>query len=311
MTVTSGTIRAWRGVLWLGVVIVVSVAGSGLVLALDHAETDASRPELTARGDALVEPRLAAMSQGLSNLADATDALAKHGRDSLVHLRGQQTDLARSDLAAGDQVVAQLATLVAAVKDDRDDVLQGTSLNAIATANQDRIAQIDAALSTGATLPTSWASLAAAAPPPITVLEALAAHDTLVVQATTAGRVPDWATALQRLGEAATQLDRVKRTSAQLKANSLDVSTLDAWVLRLSDYDAALLKLYTLLQASGGVMTPEASVALDSVTRAQAALPPDTTGLTVIVSDIGGQKITQALLDIERARRAIGVAAGR
>jgi len=89
------------------------------------------------------------------------------------------------------------------------------------------------------------------------------------------------------------------------------VTTLDAWVLRLSDYDSALKKLYTLLQASGGVMTPDATVALENVTKAQAALPPNTTGLTVIVSDIGGGRITQALLEIERARRAIGVAAGR
>jgi molecular chaperone DnaK (HSP70) len=58
-------------------------------------------------------------------------------------------------------------------------------------------------------------------------------------------------------------------------------------------------------------MTPEATVALENVTKAQAALPPNTTGLTVIVSDIGGGRITQALLEIERARRAIGVAAGR
>jgi hypothetical protein len=311
MTGTPGAIRFWRGMLWLGVVIVVSVAGSGLVLALDHPETDASRPELTAKGDAIVGPRLAAMSQGLSDLADATDTLAKHGRDALVHLRGQQLDLVRSDLAAGDQVVAQLGTLVASVKAAREGALQGTTLNAIGTANRDRIAQIDAALAASATLPASWAGLASAAPPPIAVLEALAAHDVLVVQATTAGRVPDWLTALQRLSEAAVQLDRVTGMSAQLKANGLDVTTLDAWVLRLSDYDSALKKLYTLLQASGGVMTPEATVALENVTKTQAALPPNTTGLTVIVSDIGGGRITQALLEIERARRAIGVAAGR
>lgn len=311
MTGTSGAIRFWRGVLWLCVVIVVSIAGSGLVLALDHAETDAGRPELTAKGDALVGPRLAAMSPGLSALADATDALARHGRDALIHLRGQELDLVRSELAAGDQVVAQLGTFLASVRAARDSILQGTALNAIGTRNRDRIAQIDAALAAGSTLPTSWLTLAAAAPTPIGVLEALASHDALVVQATAAGRVPDWTTALQRLSEAAVRLDRVTRTSAQLKAKGLDVATLDAWILRLSDYDGALTKLYTLLQSSGGVMTPEASVAVENVRRTQAALPPNTTGLAVIVSDIGGQSITQALLEIERARKAIEVAAGR
>jgi hypothetical protein len=311
MTGTSGAMNFWRGVLWLGVVIIVSVAGSGLVLALDHPQTDAGRPELTARGDALAGPRLTAMMLALSDLADAADSLAKHGRDALGHLRGQQPDQVRSDLAAGDQVVAQLGSVVESIRSARAGVLEGTALDAIGVANQDRIAQIDAALVSEAGLPGSWAGLAAAAPPPIIVLQALAAHDALVVRATAAGRIPDWPTALQRLSEAAIQLDRVRRTSAQVSAKGLDVTTLDSWVLRLSDYDGALAKLYTLLEASKGIVTSEASVALENVRRAQAALPPDTTGLTVIVSDIGGQSITQALLDIERARRAIGVAAGR
>ncbi len=307
----SAASRFWRGILWLGVVIVVSISGSGLVLALDHPQTDSSRPELTAKGDALVEPRLAAMAPALSDLADAADALAGHGRDALVHLRGQQVDLVRSDLAAGDRVVAQLGTIVASVKAARDGLLEGTSPGGIGTSNKDRVAQIDAALSTSADMPTSWATLAAATPPPVAVLEALSAHDALVVQATRAGRTSDWPMALQRFSDAAAQLDRVRRISAQLKGKGLDVTTLDGWVLRLSDYDAAVTRLYTLLQASNGIITPQASLALDDVNRTQAALPPDTTGLSVIVSDIGGQSITQALLEIERARRAILVAAGR
>jgi hypothetical protein len=311
MTITSRAIRFWRGTLWLGVVVVVSVAASGLVLALDHPQTDAGRPELTARGDALAGPRLAAMAPALAQLAEAADALAKHGRDALAHLRGQQLDVVRSDLDAGDRVVAQLGALVETIKSARDGVLEDTNVSAIGTVNQDRIAQVDAALASGTGLATSWAGLAAAAPAPITVLEGLAAHDALVVQAAAAGRIPDWPTALQRLGEARKQLGRVTRTSVQLKARGFDVATLDAWVLRLSDYDSALAKLYTLLQASGGIITSEASVALENVKRTQAALPPDTTGLTVIVSDTGGQRITQALLEIERARRAIGLAAGR
>ncbi len=311
MTVKSGAIWAWRGILWLGVVIMVSISGSGLVLALDHAQTDSSRPELTAKGDALVGPRLAAMTPALSDVADAADTLAGHGRDALLHLRGQQLELVRSDLAAGDQVVARLGTLVASVRAARDGVLAGTTMGWIGTANQDRIAQIDAALSTSVAVPTSWATLTGAAPSPIAVLESLAAHDKLVVQATDAGRTSNWPMALQRLSDATTQLDRVRRTSAQLKAKGFDVTILDEWVLRLADYDSAVVKLYTLLQASRGIITSEAFVALENVRRTQAALPPDTTGLTVIVSDIGGQRITQALLEIELARRAIGVAAGR
>jgi hypothetical protein len=311
MSGTSTAARLGRGIFWLGVVLVISVAGSGLVLALDHPQTDAGRPELTARGDVIVGPRLVAMGPALSGLADAADALAKHGRDALIHLRGQQIDLARADLVAGDQVAGQVGTLAATVKAARDTLLDGTTRNPIGTANQDRIAQIDAALTAAVRIPGSWAGLAAAAPSPILVLESLAAHDVLVVQATDAARASDWSTALQRLTDATVPLGRASTISTQLKGRGFDVSTLDGWILRLSDYDAALAKLYTLLQASSGVMTGTSSAALVAVNRAQAALPPDTTGLTVIVSDIGGQRITQALLEIERARRAIGLAAGR
>jgi hypothetical protein len=311
MVWTSAAVGFWRGTLWLAVVVVISVAGSGLVVALDHPQTDAGRPELTAKGDALVTPRLAAMAPAASDLADAADALARNGRDALIHLRSQQVDLTRSDLAAGDEVIAALATLVSSAAAARDTLLEGTSLHSVGTADQDQIAQIDAAVAAAASLPTSWANLAAATPAPTAVLEALAAHDGLVVQATDAARTADWATALQRLVDAAEPVARVSGVSAQLKGKGFDVTTLDGWVLRLTDYDRALGTLYTLLEASKGVMTAEASAALENVNLAQAALPPSTDALSVIVSDIGGQRITEALLEIDRARRAIGLAAGR
>jgi hypothetical protein len=303
--------RFARGILWLGVVIAVSVAGSGLVLALDHPQTDAGRPELTARGDALVEPRLAAIAPSLSMLADAANGLAEDGRDALVHLRGQQVDLTRSDLAAGDAVIEKIAVLAPGLKAARDAILTGTSVDAIARGNADRVAQVSDAVDAMARLATSWTAVTAAAPAPIAVLDALAQHDKLVVEATDAARTPDWDTALLRLSDAATSLRRLEDTSAGLKAHGFDVTTLDGWVLRLSDFDGSLVKLYTLLQASNGAMTAEASAALDQVNLAKAALPPDNAGLSVIVSDIGGQRITEALLAIERARGAIEVATGR
>ena len=173
------------------------------------------------------------MAPAAAELADAADALATIGRNALVHLRGQQLDLARSEIAAGDRAVAGMATLVASVTAARRTLLDGTTLASINTTNQDRAAQIDAAITAAGGLPGSWARLAAAAPAPLTVLETLAAHDKLVVQATDAARTSDWTTALRRLSDAAGSAGRVAAISAQLKGKGLDVTTLDGWVARL------------------------------------------------------------------------------
>ena len=55
---------------WFLVLLIVSIAGAGLILSVDHAPTEEGRPELTARGHDLVAPRLAAMDVDLQQLAD-------------------------------------------------------------------------------------------------------------------------------------------------------------------------------------------------------------------------------------------------
>ena len=64
-----------------------AVAGAGLILTLDHPPTDEGRPELTARGHALVAPRLTALEPDLEALAVSGDAVASAGRDTLTRLR--------------------------------------------------------------------------------------------------------------------------------------------------------------------------------------------------------------------------------
>lgn len=290
---------------------IISIAGAGLVLALDHPQTDAGRPELTARGDAIIGPRLAALAPQDAALADAADGLAAHGRAALLDLRSQKTDAVRSDIAAGDQSLTDLGTAVAALTTSRNGLLDGTSLDRVSGANRDRVGAIDAAIAASALIPAGWQQIGDNAVLPVSVLESLSGHDAAVIAATTSARAADYTTALAHLGDAAAALASARHLSDLASGKGRDVSTLTGLILRSSDYDTALTRLYTLLQQSGGVMTPDASAALADVERAQTALPPDTSPLVVIASDLGGNTMTQGLIAIEGARDPIDRAAGR
>ncbi len=136
---------------------IVSIAGAGLVLSLDHAPTEEGRPELTARGHALVAPRLAAMDTEVQRLATAGDAMAAAGRDTLTRLRALDVADSEAALDAGDMAIdrrlgASRERLAAA----RATLLDGTSLTALPTSDRLRIGTIDAAIAAAGELPGYW-----------------------------------------------------------------------------------------------------------------------------------------------------------
>ncbi len=91
--------------LWFLVLLIVSVAGAGLILSVDHAPTEEGRPELTARGHAIVAPRLDAMDADLQQLAGTGDGIAAAGRDTFTRLRALDTARTQAALDAGDTAV--------------------------------------------------------------------------------------------------------------------------------------------------------------------------------------------------------------
>ena len=296
---------------WVAVIAILSFGGAGLIVTLDHAQTDAARPELTARGDAIVAPRLNALDPSIASLADSAAALAQHGRDALLHLQGSQLDQVKADLAAGDLALADARAAVESLKQMRATLLDGTSADYINAANQGRIAAVDAAITAADGLADAWGTVA---DPPVrtaTVLGTLAQHDALVIQATGAARASDFSTALARLSDAQTVLATARREADQAAGKGFETSTLVALIGRDADYDAALTMLYTLLRDSGGLMTDDAIAAKVAVDRAQAALPGNNSVLVVIVGDLGGDAMTSGLLAIERARDPINTAADR
>lgn len=303
--------RLGGGVAWLVFVVAVSVAGSGLTLALDHPQTDSGRPELTARGDAIVGPRLAAMAPQLADLAAATDAMGTQARNTYADVRSRDTATARADLPLGDAAAAAVTAAGAAVQASRATLLDGMSLTRINHANRAWVAAVDVALADVARVPPAWKRIADAAVLPISVVETLAHHDSSVLAATNQARTTDFAGATATLTDARADLDRARSLATQAANQGLDATTLNGLIDRATTYDEALLSLYTILVQNGGSMTPAAQTALDKVNGAEQALPKDNAFMTIIVSDMGGQAMTLGLIDLEQLRGEISAAANR
>jgi hypothetical protein len=71
----------------------------------------------------------------------------------------------------------------------------------------------------------------------------------------------------------------------------------------------ALVRLYTELQRSNGVLTREGRRALTQVEQAQKGLPLDTRALVVVMADIAQGGLNQAVISIENARGRLAAAA--
>ena len=302
---SAPTRRATMLAAWLGLILIVSIAGAGLILSLDHPPTDEGRPELTYRGHAIVAPRLATMDHDLQLLADAADGVAAAGRETLTRLRALDTVRVDQALTAG----AAAATDAAAVRDRllvaRATLLDGTGLTQLPTADRSRIAAIDSALIAVGELQSEWEQVALTASGPLDLLRSMAAHDASVVAATDAGVAGDWATALASLSEAQRLLVPAHAVRDQARKAGRDVSTLTDLLDRLDTYDSALTDLYASLQASNGTQTPASEALLEQVNAAQQSLPADQTAMVVIISDLAGPTITPVLLAIETARGAL------
>ena len=246
----------------------------------------------------------------MTELAAAVDGTAGAGRDVLTKLRRLDAAATSKAVDAGYADVALLAPSLATVTAGRATLLDGTTMDALPASDVARVAAIDAAVAAAAALPADWALVAASVDAPLTLLGLLDTHDQQVLTATDSGRAEQYADALVTLGAAGATLDRARAIATDAQKRGLDTTTLDGWIGQLAGYDAALSTLYAALEASGGVMTAEAQTDLAAVDAAQAALPADRTGLILIVTDLGGAPITDALLKIEAARGAVDAATG-
>jgi len=293
-----------RRLVWTVVLVLAALGGAGLAAAADRPPTDAARPELTWQADRLVAPRLAAMTSQLTAIEGELDALAQAGRAALTTLPTLEPAAIEAAVADGDEISLRLASELELLLDMRADQFEAIDDRRLSQANQQLLADLDAALTAVDTLDETWPEMAAAARRVTALLESLFRHDGLVFRATTAGRQADWARALELLDEASVPLAEANAIRDALTEQA-DVSTLSSLLERYADYDAALVALYREIQATGSQDSPQVQALRAEVERTQALLPANNDALRVVVADAAGPAVARGLVDIEQARGAV------
>jgi len=281
-------------------VLVVLVAALVAVVGLPR--TQPGQATLSDQDRALLATRLSDVDASVDRLVAQGTDLATASRDVLAKARALDPDGVDAAILAGSRSSAAIAGQREDLIKRREVLLAGLDPARIPASDRARIAAVDQAIIGVTQLPTSWASVVAAATGPRDLVRSIQAHDARVVDATAAARADDLPGALAGLEEAQRLLGTARAIRGTADEAGADVSTLDDLLARLDAYDAALTHLYTLLQASGGTVTDEIRTAYADVGAAQESLPLNQDALQIVVADLGGQAIQAALVDMEAQR---------
>lgn len=310
MTVRSRVVTLAPGA-GIGVVIVVvfvllAFGSAGLIASIDHLPGAASRPELTWAGDQAIRPGLDAATTDLQAMSADVDRLGELGRGALAALAGSNWDVLDSTIADG-------AVLVRGIRDRTDRLrarlialpgLGPTAQLRLSQESLDRQQRLFAALDATDGLATAWARLAAGGIGAAQLSTLLTRHDVLVTDAIDAGLRRRTQEALAAIDQATSTLDQASRLRDRL-GNSVDVTVLNEWLRRNLDYDVALRRLYVASAASPDRVNAELRAASAAEKAARAQLPGDTSGLVIIMAEIGRGGLNQAVLAIEEARGSL------
>ena len=304
--------RAALAVVWLLIAAVVSVGGAGLVAAMANQPGTPARAELTASGDAAATAALDAIQVELSDLATNVERLGELGRGAL-------TALVASDFATLDAAVADGQTLARAIDTRSAQILEhirlvpGSGPEEALVWSPETSRRRDLALAAVAAaggLEASWTRLASGSIVANRLTVLLTNHDITAGKAAATGRDRKYAAALKTLATAQAMLAEAKTLRDQF-ANTVDVSTLTQWIDRNAEYDAALQRLYVATIAAKGKITQELKDAFTAERKAHDFLPSNTTGLVIILAEIGRGGLNQAVIGIEETRAKLQTAVDR
>jgi hypothetical protein len=306
----SGTPKRVAAIVaWLLIAAVIAIGGAGLIATLANTPATAARPELTTEGDLAAQPGLGAAQAGLTNLATDVDRLGELGRGALTALVSSDFATLDSSVDQGQQLARDIETRSAAL---RRELMQipGTGADEAITWSPETQRRRDVALqaldSTGG-LEAAWIRLAAGATTANRLTQLLADHDRIAGQAAAQGRSAKYAEALKTLAGAQAKLDEAK-TLRDALANTVDVSTLTQWIDRNAEYDAALAKLYQATIDANGRITDALKQAAVDERRAHGLLPSNTSGLVIILAEIGRGGLNQAVIGIEQTKAKLQAA---
>lgn len=302
--------RVLAAIAWVAAVLLIAFGAAGIVTGMGAPATVADRPELTARGDAVVTPALDAAEAELQDLADDVTALATEARGALAALNG-------SDLATVEASVARGDALVAAIRDRARGVgesLEATPLIgtpeaefAVSAAARERHARLVEAATLTSGLDAAWVRLTTGSLAASRLSARMAEHDEAVLAAAALGRRGQYEDAVAALDDADAAITDARVLRDRLAA-TVDVTTLDAWLDRNAEYDAALRRLYLALDDLGGRVTDEVREARAAERLARERLPPDGRGMILIMAEIGRGGMNSAVIAIEETRGALAQA---
>ena len=304
--------RAVLTVVWLLIAAVIAVGAAGLVAAMAHQPGTASRAELTLDGDMAAAPRLAAIQAELVDLGKDVRQLGELGRGALGAL-------VAVDPAALDKAVADGQTLASTIEDRsakiREEIalLPGSGPTEELAWSPETRTRRDAALqatTTTAGLEGLWFRLAFGAVTANRLTTLLVDHDTTAGGAAALGRKAKYAAGLTELTKADKIIADARALRDALK-NTVDVSTLTQWLDRNAEYDTALRRLFQAVIDSKGKVTKEVTSAAIAERRAHDLLPANTSGLVIILAEIGRGGLNQAVVGIEEARGQLQEAVDR
>jgi hypothetical protein len=290
---------------WTALLALVALGGAGLAVAADRQGNPVQRPELTWAADARARPWIDTLAEVLEQIHQRATDLSTAGRDVLGRLQTLDLDGTNDALAQGDQASAEIDALVADLRDRSAQANLQIARWRLGPGTTALLDGLDLAIAAAPDLSVDWAGAADTARAVADLVGALEAHDTLVFQATGAGRDGRWADALELLDRATT--DGLATASARRDqlAQTTSVETLDVLLGRLRDYDDALAALYAHLRDGGRQSGRKFDALQAAVDAAQAALPADNGALSVIVGEAAGQPIAASLVAMDEVHGTI------
>jgi hypothetical protein len=294
------------GLVIVVVFVLLALGSAGLVASVDHRPGPSTRPELTWAADEAIRPGLDAATADLTAMTGDVDRLGGLGRGALAALAGSKWDVLDSAITDGAVLVGGIRDRTNALR-TRLLALPGLGRAAqmrLSPASLDRQQRLFDALDATDGLATAWARLAAGGINAARLSTLLTRHDLLVTEAIDAGLKRHTQEALARIDEATATLDQAGALRDKL-GNSVDVTVLNEWLRRNRNYDVALRRLYVASAASPNRVSPELRAASNAEKAARAQLPGDTSGLVIIMAEIGRGGLNQAVLAIEEARGSL------
>jgi hypothetical protein len=307
--------RVLRRIAWVLVAAVIALGGAGLAAGATLPPTDATRPELTSRGDAAMVSGLTALSGGLATLDDKLGQLLGTGEQVLVDLTGM-TGLSGSaaqvstDLQEGDDDLLAVEAQAQALQSIYAQLPYDASSDRISGRTKGRLAAIRQALDLISPVTADWQAVSTHATVASRLLSLMVQHvaaagQAIMLASATAGgkpKTPDLVGALASLDQAAAILTQAGTIRDQL-APTTDMSTYDQWVAVTRAFEDALRRYLEAHRTTNDVriLTP----LYDQEQAAAARLPQTTAALVVILGDLEATGLTDGVAAIQRVRTSL------